>query len=300
VLEAVPNVSEGRDAAAIDAIGEAFAACAALLDVHSDVDHHRSVFTLAAEDDALVDALLSGIATAVDRIDLRGHEGVHPRVGAADVVPLVPLVPEDMDRAKVAALALAERVGAELGLPVFLYGEVGEGRRPAFFRRGGPEELQRRVDVGELAPVAGPTRLDPRSGAVLLGARAPLVAYNLLLDTADVAVAREVAAAVRESGGGMPGLQAIGLRLASSGRAQVSMNVIDIARAPLHEVVERVRREAAARGAGIAAGELVGLVPERVLRAAREAGVEIPGVDESHVLETAVGNTLDWWPGRSS
>lgn len=300
MLEAVPNVSEGRDADAIAAIGAAFATQAALLDVHSDVDHHRSVFTLAAEDDGLVEALLAGIATAVEVVDLRGHEGVHPRVGAADVVPLVPLRSRDMERAKAAALGVAERVGSELGLPVFLYGDVGEGRRPAFFRRGGPEELQRRVDAGELAPAAGPARLDPRSGAVLVGARAPLVAYNLVLDTDDVAVARDVAAAVRESGGGMPGLQAIGLRLASTGRAQVSMNVIDVERAPLHAVVELVRRAAAARGAEIAAGELVGLVPERVLREAAAAGVEIPGVDRSHVLETAVGNTLGWWPARSS
>jgi glutamate formiminotransferase len=300
VLEAVPNVSDGRDAAAIGAIGSAFAARAALLDVHSDVDHHRSVFTLAGEDDALVAALVSGIAEAVERIDLRAHEGVHPRVGAADVVPLVPLVPDDMERAKRAALEVAGRAGEELALPVFLYGEVGAGRRPAFFRRGGPDELQRRVDAGELAPAAGPRTLDPRSGAVLVGARAPLVAYNLVLDTGDVEVARAIAATVRASGGGMPGLQAIGLRLASSARAQVSMNVIDVELAPLHDVVERVRREAAARGARVAAGELVGLVPQRVLEEAAAAGVEIPGVDESHVLERAVGNTLGWWPERSS
>jgi glutamate formiminotransferase len=126
------------------------------------------------------------------------------------------------------------------------------------------------------------------------------VAYNLVLDTGDVELARAVAGAVRESGGGMPGVQAIGLRLASSGRAQVSMNVIDLERAPLHEVVERVSAEAEARGARIAAGELVGLVPRSVLAAARAAGVEIPGVDETRVLEAALANTLGPWPGRSS
>jgi glutamate formiminotransferase len=300
VLEAVPNVSEGRDAEVVAAIGTAFATGPALLDVHSDVDHHRSVYTLAGEGGLLVDGLVNGVAAAVERIDLRRHEGVHPRVGAADVVPVVPLRGEDMALAKDAALAVAARLGTELGLPVFLYGEVGEGRRPAFFRRGGPEELQRRIAAGELEPYAGPAELDPRSGAVLVGARAPLVAYNLVLDTGDVEVARAVAGAVRESGGGLPGVQAIGLRLASSGRAQVSMNVIDLDRAPLHEVVERVRAEAAARGARIEAGELVGLVPRDVLLAARDAGVEIPGVDETHVLETVVANTLGSWPGRSS
>jgi glutamate formiminotransferase len=205
-----------------------------------------------------------------------------------------------MERAKEAALAVAARVGEELRLPVFLYGEVGGGRRPAFFRRGGLEELTRRVQAGELAPDAGPGVLDPRSGAVLLGARAPLVAYNLELATGDVGIAKEIAAAVRASSGGMPGLQAIGLLLASTGRAQVSMNVIDLERAPLHVVVERVRAEAAARGVGIAGGELVGLVPERVLREAVEAGVELPGVDPSKTLERALGSTLGWWPGRSS
>ena len=156
---------------------------------------------------------------------------------------------------------------------------------PAFFRRGGVEELSRRVASRELVPDAGPRRLDPRSGAVLVGARAPLVAYNVVLDTDDVAVARAVAAAVRASDGGMPGVQALGLLLPRSGRVQVSMNVLDLDRSPLHEVVERVTAEAAARDAGVAGGELVGLVPERVVLAARTAGVDIPGIDDAHVLE---------------
>ena len=168
--------------------------------------------------------------------------GVHPRVGAADVVPLVPLVPERYAASDRGRAELSRRVGNELGLPVFRYGELGGGRRPAFFRRGGLDELRRRVDAGELAPDDGPRDIDPRSGAVLVGARAPLVAYNVELATDDVGVAREIAAAVRESSGGMPGVQAIGLLLPESGRVQVSMNVIDVERAPLHEVVRRVRR----------------------------------------------------------
>ena len=301
MLEAVPNVSEGRDPAALEAIARAFeSGGAAVLDVHADGDHHRSVFTLAGDDGALVDGLLAGSAEAVARIDLRGHDGIHPRVGAADVVPLVPLVPEDMERAAAAARACARRIGAELGLPVFLYGEVGDGRPPAFFRRGGPGELARRVAEGELSPDAGPPDVSLRSGAVLVGARRPLVAYNLVLDTDDVAVARDVAAAVRESSGGLPGVQALGLYLPRTARVQVSMNVRDLERAPLHEVVERVRAEAAARNVGIRDGELVGLVPERVLDAASVAGVELPGVDETRVLERAVGSRLGWWPGRSS
>jgi len=292
VLEAVPNVSEGRDPEALSAIADAFSQGADLLDVHADADHHRSVFTLVGEDAALVDALLAGIAAATARIDLREHVGVHPRVGAADVVPLVPLVPDDMARAMEAAHALAARVGAELDLPVFLYGEVGDRQRPAYFRRGGLEGLSARVELGELVPDAGPHEIDPRSGAVLVGARHVLIAYNLDLATDDVAVARSVAGAVRHSSGGMPGLQAIGLDLPEAGRVQVSMNVVDVDAAPLHEVVERVRAAARERGVEVAGGELVGLVPERVVEAAAAAGVELPGIDESQILERRLASRL--------
>jgi glutamate formiminotransferase len=288
VLEAVPNVSEGRDATAVEEIARAFASHAALLDVHADADHHRSVFTLAGDDGALVESLLAGIARALELVDLRMHDGVHPRVGAVDVVPLVPIVPQALEAAKSAALAVAGRIGTELALTVFLYGEVGEGRRPAFFRRGGLDELRRRLEAGELEPDAGPRELDPRSGAVLVGAREPLVAYNVDLATDDVGVARAIAAAVREAGGGMPGIQAIGLHLPRSGRVQVSMNLLDLERSPLHAVVERVTGEARKRGVRVAGGELVGLVPERVLAEATAAGVAVPGLDESRVLERAL------------
>ena len=292
MLEAVPNISEGRDAALLGSLAQAFAARGLVLDLHADPDHHRSVFTLAAEDEELVDALLDGIALAVERVDLRRHEGVHPRVGVADVVPVVPLVPEDMPRAVSVARVLASRLGAELGLPVFQYGEIGEGRRPAFFRRGGLEELRRRVEAGELEPDAGPDTVDPRSGVALVGARRPLVAYNVVLATDDVEVAREVARAVRGSSGGMPGVQAIGLLLPQSARVQVSMNVVDVELAPLHEVVERVREEAAARGVDVATGELVGLVPASVLDAAVAANLVVPGVDASRVLEDVLASRL--------
>ena len=292
MLEAVPNFSEGRDAALLAALAHAFAASALVLDVHADPDHHRSVFTLAAEDEELDDALLDGIAIAVEAIDLRRHDGVHPRVGVADVVPVVPLVPEAMPRAVSVARVLASRVGAELGLPVFHYGEIGEGRRPAFFRRGGLKELQRRIEAGELEPDAGPDVIDPRSGVVLVGAREPLVAYNVVLATDDLEVAREVARSVRGSSGGMPGVQAIGLLLPQSARVQVSMNVVDVDLAPLHEVVERVREEAAARGVEVATGELVGLVPASVLDAAGAANVVVPGVDASQVVENVLASRL--------
>src|SRR5439155_22664469 len=154
----------------------------------TDPDHHRSVLTLAGEDDALGASLVAGVARSRDLIDLRLHEGVHPRVGAADVVPVVPIDPDAMDAAKDTALALAESIGRHVGLPVFLYGEVGGGRRPAFFRRGGLDELRRRMDARELVPEFGPLEADARTGAVLVGARRPLVAYNVDLAAGAVEV----------------------------------------------------------------------------------------------------------------
>ena len=275
LLESVPNLSEGRDRATVDTIAAAFAARGArVLDVHLDPDHHRSVVTLVGDEQALEDGLIGGIDEARWRIDLRLHTGVHPRVGAADVVPVVPLTTTDLPAAIAVAHAVGRRVGDELGLPVFLYGEIGEGRRPAFYRRGGLDELGRRIAAAELAPAYGPPRLDSRSGAVLLGVRAPLVAFNLELQ-GPLEVAQAVARAVRESSGGLPGVQALGLALAD--RVQVSTNLVDVGATPLHVVVERVVAEAHARDANVGAGELVGLIPAVcVFEAARAAGVASP------------------------
>lgn len=278
-LEAVPNFSEGRDRGTIEALAEALSRHARLLDVHVDADHNRSVFTLGGQERQLVEALLAGIEVARRRIDLRGHSGVHPRVGAADVVPLVGVRPEDMDRARAAALELARRVGEDLGLPVFLYG--AEGRGPAFFRRGGTAELQRRIDAGELAPDFGPSRLDTSAGAVLVGARRPLIAFNVNLRTDDLDVARAIAAVVRESGGGFPGVRALGLALPSRGLVQVSMNVEDPERVALRDVVARVWAEARARGVEPAESELVGLMPA----ASASDRLGLPRLDDSHLLE---------------
>jgi len=284
-LEAVPNFSEGRDRAVVDAIGAALAEQAKLLDVHSDEDHNRSVFTLVGSETELVEALLAGIAVARERIDLRTHEGAHPRIGAADVVPVVPLRREDMERARAAASVLAERIGAELGLPAFLYGELAPGRGPAFFRRGGPEELQRRIDAGELTPDFGPVRLDPSAGGVIVGARRPLIAFNVDLAGADVEAAREIARVVRERDGGFPGVRALGLLLPSVGRAQISMNVEDWEAAPLADLVAAIEREATARGIEVAGSELVGLMPAGAAAAAAGAALRLDGFDASRVLE---------------
>ncbi|HXZ57142.1 MAG TPA: glutamate formimidoyltransferase [Gaiellaceae bacterium] len=283
-LESVPNFSEGRDRATIEALADALGGKARLLDVHADADHNRSVYTLVGSGEELVESLLAGIAVARERIDLRRHDGAHPRIGAADVVPVVPLVPDDLARAREVALELAERVGGELGLPVFLYGELGGGRGPAFFRAGGTDELARRVADAELASDYGPARLDERAGAVLVGARRPLIAFNVNL-RGSLEAAREVAAVVRERDGGFPGVRALGLELPSAGLVQVSMNVEDYEAAALHEIVARVEQEAAARGAEVAGSELVGLMPADAAVAAAGATLRIDGFDASRILE---------------
>jgi glutamate formiminotransferase len=284
-LESVPNLSEGRDASTLAALRETMSSPARLLDVHSDPDHHRSVYTLVGSADQLVDTLTAGIGRALELIDLNLHQGAHPRVGAADVVPLVPLRPEHEPAARETALRLADRLG-ELELPVFFYGRLTEDRRePAFFRRGGTEELQRRVDSGELEPDRGPKRLHPTAGAVLLGVRRPLIAFNVNLRAEGVEVAREIARLVRERDGGFPGVRALGLDLPSAGLVQVSMNVTDWEAAALHEIVERIEAEARARGAEVVGSELVGLMPAGAAVEAAGAVLKIEGFDSSRVLE---------------
>jgi glutamate formiminotransferase / 5-formyltetrahydrofolate cyclo-ligase len=256
-LLAYPNVSEGRDTEAIARIGAAFGP--GLLDVHSDVDHHRSAYTLAGEPGALAQAVRNGAATAVALIQIDTHEGVHPRVGAVDVAPTIYLTDADRGAAAAEALVLADLLGTDLKLPVFLYGSLAGGRTRAELRRGGPAELSRRIAAGELQPDFGPGQLHPTAGAVLVAARPPLVAFNVeLRPPATVDTARQIAALIRESGAeGLPGLRAIGLWLSESGLAQVSTNVEDHIATPLREVVAAVARHAPVAGA-----ELVGLAPQ--------------------------------------
>jgi glutamate formiminotransferase len=281
-LESVPNFSEGRDRATIEALGSALGAHARVLDVHADADHNRSVFTVVGDDGPLAEALVAAVRVAGELIDLRRHEGAHPRIGAADVVPVVPIERGDLERAQRVAAGVAERIGTELELPVFVYAppEVG----PAHFRRGGPERLQARIDAGELAPDFGPTRLHPTAGGVIVGARRPLVAFNVNL-RGDLRVAQAVAGLVRERGGGFPGVRALGLDLPRAGLVQVSMNVEDWEAAALHEIVERVAAEAEARGAEVVGSELVGLMPAGAAAVAAGAVLRIDGFDSSRVLE---------------
>ncbi len=265
-LLAVPNVSEGRDGARIAALESAFSQGVELLDRHSDREHNRTVFTLAGEPRALRAALVRGGAEAVGTIDMSAHEGVHPAIGALDVCPLVWASPEDREPAREVALEVAVEIG-DLGVPVFFYGELASGPEHverAYFRNGGLTELWLRMEAGELRADRGPGQPHRSAGATLVTARPPLGAFNVELDSGDLELARAVAAGLRESGGGLRGVRAIGLPL-PGGRVQVSTNVHDPAAVPLAAVVERVRELAQPLGAGPVEAELVGLVPAAAL-----------------------------------
>ena len=263
-LLTIPNASEGRDADVIAAIGAAFCSSGArLLDVHSDPDHHRTVYTLAGTVDEIVPAIVAGARACQQHIDLREDRGSHPHVGALDVAPIVYLDDARRGAACAAALVAGEEL-SRAGLPVFLYGVLAGGRSRAQIRRGGLSALSERVAAGEFAPDFGPAEVGPRWGAVLLGARAPLVAFNVeLASPATVEDARTIAALIREGGAeGLAGVRAIGLDLPARGAiAQVSTNVEDHLAVALAEVVAAVARHAA-----VAACELVGLAPEASFR----------------------------------
>jgi glutamate formiminotransferase / 5-formyltetrahydrofolate cyclo-ligase len=284
VLLAVPNFSEGRDLELVEAVTAAFAAGAELLDRHTDPVHNRTVLTLTAQSKQMAPALTAGAATCIDRLDLAVHDGAHPRIGALDVCPVVYVDDADRESAREAAQAVAEAI-ADLGVPVFLYGELAstaERRERAFFRRGGPSALGQRMAEG-LRPDLGPPELHPTAGATLVTARPPLAAFNLLLDTGEIEIAVAVAAKLRESGGGTPGVRAMAVDL--DGRAQVSTNVHDPVAVPLAHVIERVRQLAAEHGVRPVEAELVGLVPEAAI-AGLPADVPIPGFDpERQVIE---------------
>jgi glutamate formiminotransferase / 5-formyltetrahydrofolate cyclo-ligase len=293
VLLSVPNVSDGRDQSNIAAIGEAFSSASSahrvrLLDVHSDADHDRSVFTLAGEPADLCQALLGGARAALTSVDVMREDtkpGLHPHVGALDVVPIVYLRDEDRGAACAQALVIAEELAGALALPIFLYGELADARSRAQLRAGGVCGLRARIESGECRPDFGPTRMHPTAGATLLAARPPLIAFNLeLAAPATVNDARAIAALIREDGhAGLSGLRAIGLEL-TGGVAQLSMNVERPADTPLAEIVRVVREHA-----NVACAELVGLAPRVALRGFPE-DLPMPGFDPArHVIENALG-----------
>jgi glutamate formiminotransferase len=266
MLLGVPNFSEGRDAALIGRIAGQFAAGAELLDTHSDPLHNRTVLTLAGPPRRLGEALVRGAGACMMMVNVAHHEGAHPRIGALDVCPVVWIDPADRETAAAEARDVAASI-ANAGVPVFLYGELAsrpEHAERAYFRNGGLAELWLRMEGGGLRPDFGPGLPHRTGGVTLVTARPPLAAFNVELDSDDIELARAVAAGLRESGGGLPGVRAIGLAL-SSGRIQVSTNVHDPFAVPLGEVVEKVRALARPLGAHPLEAEVVGLVPEAAL-----------------------------------
>jgi glutamate formiminotransferase len=288
-LLAVPNVSEGRDFERLDRLQDSLGTAVTLLDRHTDIDHNRAVFTVAGQPTDIVASLL-GLASACREIDMPEWQGLHPAIGALDVCPVVWPRPENRSTARDAALEAASGIG-ELGIPVFLYGELAsstERKERAWFRRGGIDALWQRMSSRELVADFGPDQPHAKAGACLVTARAPIAAFNLELETGDAAVAERIAATVRESGGGLPGLRAIGLPL-STGRAQVSMNLHDPVAVPLARVVEAVSEASGAAGTRVVEAELIGLIPEAALDDYPE-DVPIRDFDPAfHVIERRLG-----------
>ena len=268
LVESVPNISEGRDQAVIDKLMASVQSVGkvALLDVHVDPDHHRSVFTIAGEPEAMSTALFGLVRNAQCCIDLRMHEGGHPRIGAVDVVPWIPLQDVTMEECIDYAKALGSRVGAELGIPVFLYEQasmVDSRRKLEVIRRGGLPALQERMNHQEgWKPDYGSESLHPSCGAMVTGARFYLIAFNVVLDSGNLNFARHIAETIRESGGGLPALKALGVSLPSRGLVQVSMNLVDFRRTSLRAAYEAVEQEAQKRGINIFESEIVGMLPQ--------------------------------------
>ena len=292
LVECVPNFSEGRDAAVLEALRAALLSVSGvrLLDVQADASHHRSVFTFVAPPDAAAEAAFRAIRTARDRIDLTRHRGEHPRMGATDVVPFVPLEGATMDDCVALARRLGERVGAELGIPVYLYARAAarpERERLPDVRKGEFEGLRDAIGTDPArAPDFGPPHIHPTAGATAIGARPFLVAYNVYLRGGDVALAKAIAKALRTSDGGLPAVQARGFDVA--GEPQVSMNLLDLDATEVHTAFEAVDAAARRAGAEAARSELVGLVPERAVYAAAEAHLRLPDALADHALERQV------------
>ncbi len=292
IVECVPNFSEGRDESTLRALVDAVRGVrgVALLDQTMDPDHHRAVLTFAGGPDAVAEAGFQAAKAATARIDLRRHEGGHPRVGATDVVPFVPLRGVTMRDCVELANTVGKRIGAELNIPVFLYGEAATHPARvnlADIRRGGlPGLASRMAGDPEWTPDFGPSRLHPSAGAVAVGARPILVAFNVALETDDLGIANAIAKAVRQSSGGLAHVKAIAVPLLSRRRVQVAMNLVNIDATPIHAAYRAVRREADRRGVRVTGSEVIGLVPRRALREAEVHGLTIDAFDPSHILET--------------
>ena len=297
VFETIPNVSEGQRPDVLAAIETAVRRVPGLLllDHSADPSHNRAVFTMAGTDEAVFQALMRLFEVAVARIDLRTHRGVHPRIGAVDVVPIVPLGDTTLDECRVLADRVAHAVADRFGVPVFFY-EASSSHawraRLEQIRKGQFEGLLDKLRLPEWTPDLGPAAPHPSAGATVVGARRPLIAFNINLASGNVAVAREVAKAVRESSGGLACVKALGLALAHRGLAQVSMNLTDYTRTSVQTVFDTVQREAQARGETVLESELIGLIPEAALAGTSGERLKLTGFSTSQILEVRIAERL--------
>jgi len=290
ILECVPNFSEGRDKKTIDAIAAALQRTGGvrLLDVCTDPDHNRTVFTFIGTPDDIERGAAAACDRALELIDMRAQRGVHPRIGAVDVVPFVPLKGAAMADAVETARRFGRAFAERNGVPVYFYGEaalVEERRELPHIRRGGYEALEKRMQDPRWAPDAGPRVLNERSGAAAVGARDFLVAYNINLASADLEAARTIAETIRASGGGMPHVKAIGVPLKSRGIVQVSMNLTNFRVTSVKDVFDRVRSEAGRLGVQVLESELVGLIPEEALQGVTPQYLMLRDFSEDRILE---------------
>lgn len=291
LLECVPNVSEGRDPRVVEALAGAVRGVpgARLADVHADPDHHRSVLTFLGAPQAVEEAALALAAAVFARVDMRAHHGIHPRIGALDVLPFVPLRDLSMADAVAVARRVGERLGREHRVPVYFYGAAAtrpERRAVRDIRRGEYEGLADKLADPAWRPDCGPATFDPRAGAAAVGARDVLVAYNVWLDSRDLGAARDIARAVRESSGGLARIQALGLPLERRGLVQVSMNLLDYRRTGIARAYDAVTAEAARRDIAIKRAELVGLAPRAAFESRAPETVGLPELPDTAYLES--------------
>ncbi len=290
IVQCVPNFSEGRRVEVIEEITGAIKSVAGvtLLDYSHDESHNRFVVTFIGEPEGVIEAAFKGAQKAAEKIDMSNHSGGHPRMGATDVIPFIPVKGVTMDDCIEMANQLGQRLADELNIPVYLYEEAAskpERKNLSDVRRGQFEGLIESIKEPERKPDFGLAEVHPRAGATAVGARPPLIAYNINLDTADVSVAKNIARAIRGSSGGFPSVKGLGILIEETGKAQVTINVCDYKKVPLHRIFELVKREAARYGVAVTGSEVIGLVPLDALVDAAEFYLQIEGFEGSQVLE---------------
>ncbi len=295
MVESIPNFSEGRDPAVIEQLEHALTATqgVALLDRHRDEDHHRCVLTVVGSVESVEEAVFSVVAKAAEVINLKHHAGRHPRLGACDVLPFVPLSGSTMEQCAGLAHRVGARIGRDLRIPVFLYEEACARpfrRRLEQIRKGGLESLGKRMATNRAwAPDFGPAEPHPTAGVIVVGARHPLIAFNVVLQSHDVSLARDIAGTIRSSNGGLPAVKAIGLELKSQGLVQVSMNLVDYHQTPVHVAFEAVKRAAALKGVAVVKSELVGLIPQEALAQTEGRDLRLDASTQAQTLEHRLG-----------